>query len=159
MCIGCGACIKACTHDARIFHDDLSEFLNDINLGIRMVAIIAPAIASNFPGKYLRINTMLKELGIEAIFDVSFGAELTIKSYLNHIANNKPRTVISQPCPALVTYIQLYKPELIKYLAPADSPMMHTMKMIRNFYPKYSSHKIAVISPCIAKKENLKKWV
>lgn len=152
MCIGCGACIIACTHDARVFHDDFSEFLSDIEIGTKMVAIVAPAIASNFPGDYLRINTLLKELGIDAIFDVSFGAELTIKSYLNHITKNNPRTVISQPCPAIVTYIQLYKPELIKYLAPADSPMMHTMKMIRNYYPKFSAHKIAVISPCIAKK-------
>jgi iron only hydrogenase large subunit-like protein len=152
MCIGCGACIKACTHDARLYHDDFSAFLNDISRGSKMVAIVAPAIAANFPNDYLRINTLLKEMGVDAVFDVSFGAELTIKSYLNHITNNKPTTVISQPCPALVTYIQIYRPELIPYLAPADSPMMHTMKMIRHYYPEYAKHKIMVVSPCVAKK-------
>jgi len=30
--------------------------------------------------------------------------------------------------------------------------MMHTIKMIREFYPQYRSHKIVVISPCIAKR-------
>lgn len=152
MCIGCGACIKACTHQARIYHDDLEEFLTDLKKGRKMVAVVAPAIASNFPGKYLNLNGWLKEMGVEAIFDVSFGAELTIKSYLEHIRKNNPRTVISQPCAALVTYIQIYRPELIPYLAPADSPMLHTMKMIRHFYPEYRNHKIVVISPCIAKK-------
>lgn len=60
--------------------------------------------------------------------------------------------VISQPCPAIVTYIQIYHPKLIPYLAPADSPMMHTIKMIKRFYPQYSNHKILILSPCIAKK-------
>lgn len=152
MCLACGACIKACTHDARFYVDDIEVFLNATQQGEKIVAVVAPAIASNFPNNYLRINTLLKELRVEAVFDVSFGAELTIKSYLQHLESNKPRCIISQPCPALVTYIEIYHPELLPYLAPADSPMMHTMKMIRHFYPQYKHHKIAVISPCVAKR-------
>lgn len=60
--------------------------------------------------------------------------------------------MIAQPCPAIVTYIEIYEPELIPYLAPVDSPMMHTMKMIKHFYPQYKEHKILIVSPCIAKK-------
>lgn len=152
MCVACGACIKACTHDARYYMDDFDFFIEDIEKGEKAVAIVAPAIASNYPDEYLRINGLLKEMGVEAIFDVSFGAELTIKSYLNYIKKDKPKCVISQPCPVLVTYFEIYKPELLQYLAPADSPMMHTMKMIKEFYPKYAEYNIAVISPCIAKR-------
>ncbi|MDP4225709.1 MAG: [Fe-Fe] hydrogenase large subunit C-terminal domain-containing protein [Bacteroidota bacterium] len=152
QCIGCGACIKACSHGARIYHDDFSEFLNDLDNGIRIVAIVAPSIASNFPDNYLKINSLLKQIGVDAVFDVSFGAELTVKSYLNHLSKNKPQCIISQPCSALVTYIQTYKPELLPYLAPADSPMMHTMKMIKKYYPQYAQHRILAISPCLAKK-------
>jgi iron only hydrogenase large subunit-like protein len=152
MCIACGACIKACTHDARYYKDDLDLFLNDLKQRIPIVAVVAPAIASNYPEEYLRLNGFLKHLGVEALFDVSFGAELTIKSYLDHITENKPRCVIAQPCPALVTYIQIYRPELLNYLAPADSPMLHTLKMIKHFYPKYTQYKTAVISPCAAKR-------
>jgi methyl-accepting chemotaxis protein len=83
---------------------------------------------------------------------VSLGAELTVKSYLEHVDKNNPECVIAQPCPAIVSYIEIYKPELIKYLAPADSPMMHTMKMIKSYYPEYSNSKIVIISPCVAKK-------
>ena len=50
---------------------------------------MAPAIASNFPDTYLNINGWLRSLGVEAVFDVSFGAELTVKSYLEHIKANK----------------------------------------------------------------------
>ena len=152
MCIGCGMCINVCTHNARIYRDDISQFLEDLKNGEDIIAISAPAVAANFPKKYLKLNSFLKELGIKAIFDVGFGAELTVESYLNYIKTNKPKCVISQPCPAIVTYIQIYHPELIKYLAPADSPMLHTIKMIRKFYPQYANHKIMVISPCLAKK-------
>lgn len=152
MCIACGNCIKACTHDARFFIDDFDVFMKDAESGLSIVAIVAPSVAANFPENYLNINGWLKELGVEAVFDVSFGAELTVKSYLEHLKNNKPELIIAQPCPAIVTYIELYQPELLKYLAPADSPMLHTMKMIKTYYPQYKEHKIAVISPCNAKK-------
>jgi iron only hydrogenase large subunit-like protein len=151
-CIGCGECIRVCTHEARVGIDDFDEFLNAAGKKEKIVAITAPAIASNFPGEYLNINGWLKSIGVEAIFDVSFGAELTVKSYLEHLKENTPKVIISQPCPAIVTFIQIKHPELLEYLAPADSPMVHTMKMIKEFYPQYRNHKIVVLSPCYAKK-------
>jgi iron only hydrogenase large subunit-like protein/uncharacterized coiled-coil DUF342 family protein len=152
LCIGCGHCIAVCHHEARIPIDDTEVFLRNLKNGEKIIAVVAPAVASVFPGKYLKLNGYLKSLGVDALFDVSFGAELTVVSYLNYIKEKNPRTVIAQPCPAIVTYIEIYHPELIPYLAPADSPMLHTIRMIRQYYPKYQNHKVAVISPCIAKK-------
>lgn len=152
LCIGCGQCLHACTWGARTIVDDTEKFFMDLRNGIQVVAVVAPAIAASFPTTYLNLNGWLKQQGVSANFDVSFGAELTIKSYLEHVKKNNPKTVISQPCPAIVSYIELYRPELLEYLAPADSPMLHTIKMIKEFYPQYRNHKVAVISPCIAKK-------
>lgn len=152
LCVGCGQCLTACTWGARTIVDDTEQFIYDLKSGIPMVTIVAPAIAASFPNTYLNLNGWFKEQGIAANFDVSFGAELTVKSYFEHIKNNNPKTVIAQPCPSLVSYIELYKPELLEYLAPADSPMLHTIKMIKEFYPQYRDHKVVVISPCIAKK-------
>lgn len=151
-CIGCGECIRACTHGARVGIDDSDLFFESLGKKEKIVAIVAPAIAANFPGQYLNINGWLKSMGVDAIFDVSFGAELTVKSYVDHIQNNHPKVVIAQPCPAIVSFIEIHKPELIPYLAPADSPMLHTIKMIKNYYPQYKNHKVAVISPCYAKR-------
>lgn len=152
LCIACGSCIDACTHDARSGVDDFSLWLKDIQKGERMIAISAPAIAANFPDTYLRLHGWLQSLGVKDFFDVSFGAELTVKSYLEYIKTEKPRTVIAQPCPAIVTYIELYQRELLKHLAPADSPMLHTIKMIREFHPIYNGYKILILSPCYAKR-------
>ncbi len=152
LCIGCGSCIKACTHGARFGVDDFEDFLHAVHSGEKIVSIVAPAVAANFPNLYLNLNGWLKSLGVQANFDVSFGAELTVKTYLDHVTKNKPPTVIAQPCPAIVSYIEIYKPELLPYLAPADSPMLHTIKMVKRYYPQYAHHKTVVISPCFAKK-------
>lgn len=152
LCIGCGSCIKACKHDARIPLDDTKQFMQDLRNNVPMVAIVAPAVAANFPRQHMNFNGWLKSIGVKAVFDVSFGAELTVASYLDHIQSNNPTTVIAQPCPALVTYMEIYQPELLPYLAPADSPMLHIIKMIHQFYPQYRNHRVAVMSPCIAKR-------
>lgn len=152
MCIGCGSCLKRCTHDARYYIDDFSELCEALENNEKVVAIVAPSVVANFNDNYLRINGWLQSLGVEAVFDVSFGAELTVKSYVEHLEKSNPRTIIAQPCPAIVTYLELYMPELLTYLAPVDSPMLHTMKMIREYYPEYKDYKIAVVSPCLAKK-------
>ena len=130
----------------------MPRFLTELKNNTPMIAIVAPAVAVNFKGKDLELNGWLKSIGIKAIFDVSFGAELTTRSYVEQIEKENPSLMISQPCPALVTFIETYRPNLIKYLAKYDSPMAHTVECIRHYYPQYSNHKIAVISPCYAKR-------
>ncbi|MBO5288849.1 MAG: chemotaxis protein [Spirochaetales bacterium] len=152
LCIGCGHCIEACNYEARKGIDDFDNFIKDISSGTKIIAIVAPAIAATFKGKNKEFNGWLKSLGVKAVFDVSFGAELTTKSYVEYIKNKNPDLLIAQPCPALVSYCEIYKPDLLKYLVPADSPMAHTMKMIREYYRQYDNCKIAVISPCYAKR-------
>ncbi len=152
LCIGCGECIEACSHGARIGIDDTAEFFNDLKKGTKIIAIVAPAVATSFDGKYLELNGWLKSIGVKACFDVSFGAELTTKSYVEHLKNKNPKLMIAQPCPVLVSFIQIYRPELLPYLAPAGSPMHHIMKWIKTFMHEYKDAKIAVISPCYAKK-------
>jgi Na+-translocating ferredoxin:NAD+ oxidoreductase RNF subunit RnfB len=80
LCIGCGECISACTHNARVGLDDFDTFMEDLKRGIGIIAIVAPASAASFEGKYLNVNGFLKSLGVQGVFDVSFGAELTGRS-------------------------------------------------------------------------------
>ena len=152
LCIGCGNCVHACSQKARFIIDDADRLLADLDRGERIVAIAAPALISSFPGRHRNFLGWLRGLGVDACFDVSFGAELTVRSYLEHIRVDRPRLVIAQPCPAIVSYIEIYRPELLPHLAPADSPMLHTVKMIREYHPEFARHKILVVSPCAAKK-------
>jgi NAD-dependent dihydropyrimidine dehydrogenase PreA subunit len=104
MCIGCGNCLSRCTHEARYYVDDFDEFQKGLTKGEKMVAIVAPSAAANFPGQYLNLNGWLKDMGMEAVFDVSFGAELAVKSCLEYLDKNRPQAMISQACPAIVIY-------------------------------------------------------
>ena len=126
MCIGCGACIKNCTHDARIGVDDFESFINDVRNN-KFIAVLAPAAASNFDN-ILKLNGFLTSFGVDAFFDVSFGAELTIKSYLDYITAHSPQTVISQPCPAIVTYIEIYHLNLSLISLPPIRPCCIRLK-------------------------------
>jgi PAS domain S-box-containing protein len=154
LCIGCGACIRRCTHGARGYVDDMEAFVHHgMIAGKKTVAVLAPSVVANFGDDSLRLNGWLCEAcGVEAVFDASFGAELTVKSYVEYLKDKKPGCVIAQPCPAIVSYIELYLPDLIPHLAPIDSPMVHTMKMIREFFPQYADCQIVAITPCLAKK-------
>ena len=154
LCIGCGACVRRCTHGARHHVDDLEAFIHHGLVADRKtVAVVAPSVVVNFGGDHLRLNGWLTEAcGVAAVFDASFGAELTVKSYVDHLQRHRPACLIAQPCPAIVSFIELYLPDLIPHLAPIDSPMVHTMKMIREYYPQYSDHQLVAITPCMAKK-------
>ena len=152
LCIGCGACIEACQHHARVGVDDTADFLKDLAAGVPLAVIVAPGVAASFPGTYLNLNGWLREQGARRVLDVSFGAELTIHSYLEYLQGNPTSTVIAQPCPAIVSFVEIYHPELIPFMAPVDSPMGHTVKMLKTFYPEYRDIRVAALSPCLAKK-------
>jgi Pyruvate/2-oxoacid:ferredoxin oxidoreductase delta subunit len=59
LCIGCGACIEACTHEARSGIDDFDAFMQALEKRMAVVAIVAPAVAANFPQ---RLTVGLKAL-------------------------------------------------------------------------------------------------
>ena len=155
LCIACGKCIQTCSHQARFYTDDLPALQRAIHRQERIIAVVDPSIAANFQHQFLNLNGWLKSFGVHAVFDISVGAELCVKSYVEYIQKQSPPIIIIQSCAAIVSYIEMYQPELLPYLAPIDSPMIHTIKMIRKYYPQYSDHKIAVLSPCLAKKREL----
>lgn len=152
-CIFCGQCIEACNHKARYFVDDFEEFVSTSHKEVAF--IVAPSVAASWGDDYKKIITFLKkQLKADFVYDVSFGAELTVIKYEEYIRENKPKCVISQPCPAVVRYLELYRQDLLKYLAPVDSPAMAMARYLRDF--KGFTGEIAFLGPCIAKSAEFK---
>lgn len=149
-CIGCGACVDACEHHARSFRDDTERFFADLKKGEKISLLLAPAFAANYPKEYKNILGGLKKLGVNRIISVSFGADITTWAYIKYIKEHKFTGGISQPCPAVVNYIERYIPELIDKLMPVQSPMMCAAIYAKKYMNL--SDKLAFISPCIAKK-------
>lgn len=149
-CIACGACIDVCEHHAREFQDDTERFFEDLKKGEKISVLIAPAFQANYPDSYERVLGGLKKLGVNHFISVSFGADITTWGYLNYITKNNFKGGISQPCPAVVGYIERYIPELIKKLFPIQSPLMCSAIYAKKYMG--ITDKLAFISPCIAKK-------
>lgn len=149
-CIACGACFDACMHEARDYSDDTEEFFRALKNGRKISVILAPAFLANYPEEYKKVLGYLKKMGVNHIFSVSFGADITTWAYLKYLTEHDLEGAISQPCPAIVNYIEKYVPELLPKLIPVHSPMMCMAIYIRK-YMKITDD-IAFISPCIAKK-------
>lgn len=149
-CIACGACFDVCSHHARDFVDDTDQFFADLASGKNISVLIAPAFQANYPEEYSRILGCLKKKGVKHMVSVSFGADITTWGYLKYITEHDFTGGISQPCPAVVNYIERYIPELLPKLIPVHSPMMCAAIYMKK-YMKITDD-IAFISPCIAKK-------
>ena len=153
-CIKCGACIRACSHGARSYVDDTEQFLADLNSGQNIALIAAPSIKIAFDGNWRHALQWLSNHGIKKIYDVGFGADICTWAHLRYMEKNPGAKLISQPCAAVVNYVQRHKPELFSNLSPIHSPMLCLavyMKKVLGF-----KGKIAAISPCIAKIEEFR---
>jgi len=147
-CVACGRCVIACKHKARYLSDDTERFFADLAAGIDISIMTAPAIRTNIP-EYKRLFTYLKELGIKKVYDVSLGADICIWGYVKYIEQTGKIPLITQPCPAIVTYCEMYNSELLKRLSPVQSPMACTSIYMKEY--KGITDRIAAITPCIAK--------
>ena len=149
-CINCGRCIKACKHDAREYEDDTTRFFEDVAAGIPISLIVAPAIRTNIPD-YYRLFTYLKNVGVRKIYDVSLGADICVWAHIRHIEKNGSSPMITQPCPAIVSYCEIYRHDLIDRLSPIHSPMACTAIYMKEY--EGITDRIAALSPCIAKSD------
>lgn len=152
-CIHCGNCIRDCSHDARSFKDDTEQFFEDLGKGTPISVLVAPAFIANYPNEYKKVLGYLKSKGVNRIISISFGADITTWAYLNYITKNHFIGGISQPCPAIVDYIEKYVPELVPKLVPVHSPMMCGAIYARKYMN--ITDRLAFISPCIAKKSEI----
>ncbi|MCL2198137.1 MAG: methyl-accepting chemotaxis protein [Defluviitaleaceae bacterium] len=146
-CIACGFCLFTCRHKVRDYDDDMARFMNDLKNGEPISLLVAPALYVNSEGG--RLLAWLKQMGVRTIYDVSIGADICTWAHIRYIEDKKPKSVITQPCPAIVDYIIKYKHNIVKYLSPVHSPMLCTAIYMRKHDRITDS--IAAISPCIAK--------
>ena len=152
-CIVCGACFDVCQHEARSYHDDTERFFEDLKKGEKISLLVSSTFMGIYPDEYEKYLGILKTAGVNRIISDSFGADITTWAYLNYITSHKFYGGISQPCPAVVGYIEKHIPELLPRLIPVHSPMM-----CGAIYAKKEmgiKDKLAFIGPCIAKKNEM----
>jgi len=147
-CIVCGRCVSACNHHARQYADDTGLFFDDLSKGVQISLIAAPSVRTNIP-EYKRLFTYLKKLGVRKIYDVSLGADICIWAHVRYIERAGRVNLITQPCPAIVTYCEKYQHALLDNLSPIHSPMACAAVYMKEY--QGVTDRIAALSPCVAK--------
>ncbi len=146
-CISCGHCTTVCSQNAKVVLSYFNELKNDI-ASKEIDALVAPSFAVSFLDVGDKFVGALKALGFKNVYEVGFGADLVSLAYKKYLRDNREKTVIATPCPAIVKYVQKYEPEMIGLLAPIVSPMVACARVAKTINP---ARKVAFIGPCIAK--------
>ena len=148
-CIACGECIRACKHDARDYIDDTEDAMNAIAREEKLIVMVTPEIKTAFPTKWKGILDWFRSKGC-SVYDASFGADICTWAHMRALETGQLSTFITQPCSAVVKYIELYKPKLLTNLSPFHSPVSCSVIYVKEYQRR--DNPIAVLSACISKK-------
>ncbi|MDI9540095.1 MAG: 4Fe-4S dicluster domain-containing protein [Bacillota bacterium] len=153
-CIQCGACVYQCPFgaiDDKSYILEVIDFIKNKDEDNKVVAMIAPAIASQFSyAKFPQIVTGLKQLGFDLVIETALGADMVAESESKELIEKG--FLASSCCPGFVKYVEINFPELVEYLSHNLSPMAFLGKKLREENPDC---KIVFIGPCTAKKQEV----
>lgn len=170
-CIACGQCINACPTGALYEKDDIEiveKAIKDKNKYV--IAIVAPAVRVAIGEEFgMSIGTIakgkmvssLKKLNFDKVFDITFGADLTIMEegteFINRLKHKKSLPMITSCSPGWIKYMEYYYPELINKVSTCKSPQQMCGATLKTYYAKKEKIDpknmfVVAVSPCVAKK-------
>jgi len=177
ICINCGQCINRCPTGALRANDPRDEIWSAIDDPKKHVVIqTAPspraAICEEFgmePGTSLtgEMNTAMRRIGFDVVFDTNFTADLTIieegteliqRLYKALVKNEQVALPQFTSCsPGWVKYLEHFYPEYIPNLSSAKSPQQMFGALIKTFYAEKKGIDpkdivTVAVMPCSAKK-------
>ncbi len=150
-CVGCGHCVRTCSQKAKQVVGALDQARALFAEGRPVAALVAPS----YPAEFADISTShfvgtLRSLGFSRVVEVAFGADLVARRYRQLYQRGTPGPLIEASCPAVVSFIEKYHPNLVGALAPVISPMVATGRLVKR---RYGADLACVfIGPCVAKK-------
>jgi len=170
-CVSCGQCAAVCTTGAITVKNEIGlawRALHDPHK--RVVIQIAPAVrvavgeAYGIPsGENVldKLVTALKIMGADEVYDTIFGADLTVREegaeFLRRLESGENLPLFTSCCPAWVRYVEQERPQFLKNLSSALSPMQMFATVLKDRYrvrdaeDGRTTFHIAIM-PCTAKK-------
>ena len=175
ICINCGQCANICPTEAiqeKFNYIRVKNILHD-KKGRVIIFNVAPAVRVALGEKFGinvgenisdKIVSALRKIGGDYVFDITFGADLTIMEeameLVNRLKNNDKLPMFTSCCPAWVKYCEIFYPELINNLSSAKSPISMQSTLIKTYFAdkinvKPNNIVNIVIAPCTAKKSEI----
>lgn len=175
VCINCGQCANFCPVRAIVEQDETNLLIEAIKNPQKKVAVmVAPAVRVsmgeefNLPaGKFVagKLVSTLKKLGADYVFDVAFGADLTVMEeaaeFLNRKKQGQNLPQFTSCCPAWVRFVKSFYPDLLPNLSTCKSPIAMQASVIKNIFASQVNvdpKNLVVVAavPCLAKKAEAK---
>ncbi|MGG7179160.1 ferredoxin hydrogenase [Clostridium paraputrificum] len=170
-CLLCGQCVAACPVAAlseKTHMDRVKEALADPekHVIVAMAPSVRTAMGELFKMGYGvdvtgKLYTSLRELGFDKVFDINFGADMTIMEeateLIDRIEKNGPFPMFTSCCPGWVRQVENYYPNLLENLSSAKSPQQIFGVASKTYYPEVAGIDpknvfTVTIMPCTAKK-------
>jgi iron only hydrogenase large subunit-like protein/uncharacterized Fe-S cluster-containing protein len=152
-CIGCGTCVRECPQEAKSYRRDLGRVRELFAPGAWVAASLAPSFAAAYPSSLRRrLPSALRRLGFAYVGETAIGAFPVAKATAELVTANFWASHICTACPAVVRYVELYRPELVEKLVPVVSPMLAHARHIRERLHDKGQIRVVFIGPCVAKK-------
>ena len=178
ICINCGQCINRCPTGALREKDDIEKIWEAIDDPEKHVVIqTAPspraAIGEEFglpPGTSVtkKLNTAIKRMGFDRVFDTNFTADLTILEEGTELLLRLKKVLVEKDTqtklpqftscsPGWVKFIEHYYPEKLDHVSTAKSPQQMFGAIVKTWYAERNNidpKNIVSVSlmPCTAKK-------
>ncbi len=157
-CNHCGKCIALCIHNARDYLDDIDVFFEDLKNGEKISLVIDPSFYYTFGDLSGKITQYFRSLGIEKVYDSSFGSEISLWATVKYLKDNynkpaKEKAFIVNNCPAFINVVEMKYPQLIRKVIPIQSGPFCTAIYAHKYLK--DTNKIAYLGPCIAKKDEI----
>lgn len=176
VCINCGQCANVCPTDAITEQDDSATLMQAIADPKKKVVIMtSPAVRVSLgemfdlpAGEFVagKMVASLKKLGADYVFDVTFGADMTIMEEASELIERvKSGGVLPQftsCCPAWVKFLETFYPEYIPNLSSCRSPISMQASVLKGYFAKKIGIKpedlfVVAMTPCVAKKFEIKR--
>lgn len=154
-CIACGSCYTVCPTRAIRISSDYPAIVQTIESGASCFAIVDPSISAEFPDitDYRNFVGMIRALGFKGVYDMSFGVDLSARIHAATFTDFRGKYRISSKCPAVISMVSKYYPELTDNLVPVLTPAGITAQIIRAAHPGDCT--IVLINPCLASRLEL----
>ncbi len=125
-----------------------------LDSGRPSLAVLAPEAIGAFPGADPgQVESALRRAGFSGVEDTSIGCAMVNQAYHDFLESPPDRPVIRSTCPAIVNFIEIYRPELIPFLAPFVDPMVAHGRLISAL--SSDTAVVVYISACIAAKSEV----
>ena len=169
-CIQCGQCVNVCPTGALMEHSEIELVDEAFKSGKHVIVQAAPAVRAALGEEFGypvgtpvtgKMIAALRRLGFEKVYDVNFGADLTIMEegteLLGRLQNGGTLPMITSCSPGWVNYAEYNYADLLPHLSSCKSPHEMQGAILKSYWAEQKGidpKDIFVVSvmPCVAKK-------